>query len=140
MLTNIILLTHSFIPHNHNHEIASNSRIVILNNCNCDLCSHETKLIEESLNENDDSNDEGCGCCNNGEDSCSITLGYFNHTNEESLFSNTIDFSPYILHEIIDLSCEIFNKKELECFNTIHITQPANLHGIGMRAPPVFIS
>ena len=137
ILTNIILLAHSFVPHNHQHEIKLISQIEV--GSNCDIC--KSKSLEKFSNASESSNDEGCGCCNNGKDSCPITFGYFNQANEELLLNNIIvDFCYCILFRTLDLSCEISNKKEQEFFDRVSIVKCINLYGIGMRAPPVFIS
>ena len=144
LLANILLLAHSFIPHNHKHELEQHEVTQTSNICECAVCSSNAKSLEESLsNDGDNSDDNGCGCCNNGKETCVISFGYLGQTDHESIFQNnniTIDLDYYVINNNTNNICKLSSREKLIFLDTVKQTQSVDLYGIGMRAPPILIS
>lgn len=126
LLANIILFAHSFVPHNHEHDV-----IITNNSCSCSDC------LSVSVSSTDTPASDNCGCCSKG-GNCFISFGYFSHGSEDF---HDLEI-PYTITPVMVLNTATV--AVIPKFTYAKLSQNIPdliiLSGIGMRAPPVLFS
>lgn len=128
LLANIVLLAHSFIPHEHNNFTHPEEIAV---SCSCTSCSAgELRSADQD--------DENCGCCSGGGKGCFISNGYLGHhaedINDNVLLYNIVEIFPINLFQVVSIEDSHYTDFTSPLLDGI---MP---WGLGMRAPPVLFS
>lgn len=130
LLANIVLLAHSFVPHNHIGEASFSTINISESGCGCSSCIYHEVISMP--------NDCGptCGCCSSGGNGCFILGGYLSQHSHDVVDVVSFIIAPTVINFAPTVEVTSASYAEL----VVSLPCSVLLSGIGMRAPPVLFS